>query len=195
MWRGGHRQPDLRPITSRRQRFAGHQFDRRPVLTEEARCVVEIARLHANTAGLSAGSIRYLKVKIEADCFRIFFDRLIISAHLVSPPFCVAHISFTILIFVGRDYGAVECDTHLYSYKRPSDGLTTAMRNSGKLKPAHAHAVLRLVTAYLVFDRVSAVNMRGGQIDVHAWDVQARASHLASQIEGDLGLSPRRAAP
>jgi hypothetical protein len=87
MWRGGHRQPDLRPVTSRRQRFAGHQFDRRPALTEEARCVVEIARLHANTAGLSAGSIRYLKVKIEADCFRIFFDRLIISAHLVSPRF------------------------------------------------------------------------------------------------------------
>jgi hypothetical protein len=73
--------------------------------------------------------------------------------------------------------------------------VTTAMRNSGKLKPANAHAVLRLVTAYLVFDRVSAVNMRGGQIDVHAWNVQLAASQLASQIEGDLGLSPRRAAP
>jgi hypothetical protein len=73
--------------------------------------------------------------------------------------------------------------------------VTTAMRRSGKLKPANAHAVLRLVTAYLVFDRVSAVNMRGGQIDVQAWSIQARASQLASQIEGDLGLSPRRSAP
>jgi hypothetical protein len=70
--------------------------------------------------------------------------------------------------------------------------VTTAMQRSGKLKPANAHAVLRLVTAYLIFDRVSAVNMRGGQIDVQAWDIQARASQLASQIEGDLGLSPRR---
>jgi hypothetical protein len=109
IWRGGHRQPDLRPVSSHRQRFASHQFDRWPVLTEEARCVVEIARLHANTAGLSAGSVRYLKVKIEADCFRIFFDRLIIAPHLVSPPFCVAHIRFMILIFVGRDCGALEC--------------------------------------------------------------------------------------
>jgi hypothetical protein len=41
--------------------------------------------LHANTAGVSAGFVRYLKVKIEADCFGIFFDRLIISAHLMSP--------------------------------------------------------------------------------------------------------------
>jgi hypothetical protein len=108
MWRGGHCQLDLRPVTSHRQRFASHQFDRWPVPTEEARCVVEIVRLHANTAGLSAGSVRYLKVKIEADCFRIGIDRLIISAHLVSPPFCVAHIRFMILIFVGRDYGALE---------------------------------------------------------------------------------------
>jgi hypothetical protein len=73
--------------------------------------------------------------------------------------------------------------------------VTSAMRRSGNLKPANAHAVLRLVTAYLIFDRVSAVNMRGGQIDVQAWDIQARASQLASQIEGDLGLSPRRCAP
>jgi hypothetical protein len=110
MWRGGrHRQPDLRPV-SRRQRFAGHQFDCWPVLTEEARCVVEIARLHANTAGVSAGFVRYLKVKIEADCFGIFFDRLIISAHSGVPPFCVAHNRFTILIIVGRDCGALRTD-------------------------------------------------------------------------------------
>jgi hypothetical protein len=60
---------------------------------------------------------------------------------------------------------------------------------------ASSHAVLRLVTAYLVFDRVSAVNMRGGQIDVQAWNVQLAASQLAGQIEGDLGLSPRRRDP
>jgi hypothetical protein len=72
--------------------------------------------------------------------------------------------------------------------------VTTAMRDSGNLKPANAHAVLRLVTAYLIFDRVSAVNMRGGQIDVHAWSIQQAASQIASQIESDLGLSPRRCA-
>jgi hypothetical protein len=113
MWRErqGHR--DLCPV-SHRQRFTGHQFDRWPILTEEACCVVEIARLYANTAGVSAGSVRYLKVKIEADCFRIPCDRLIISAHLVSPRFCVAHNRFKTLIFVRRDYGALE-----YAYDAP----------------------------------------------------------------------------
>ena len=52
---------------------------------EETPCVVEIVRLHSNAAGLSAGAIRYLKVKIEPD--RFFRDRLIIAAHLVSPRF------------------------------------------------------------------------------------------------------------
>jgi hypothetical protein len=41
--------------------------------------------LHSDAAGLSAGAVGYLKVKIEADGFRILFDRLIIAAHLVSP--------------------------------------------------------------------------------------------------------------
>jgi hypothetical protein len=72
--------------------------------------------------------------------------------------------------------------------------VTTAMRDSGKMNPANAHAVLRLVTAYLIFDRVSAINMRGGQIDVQAWSIQQAASQIASQIESDLGLSPRRCA-
>jgi hypothetical protein len=70
--------------------------------------------------------------------------------------------------------------------------ITTAMRASGTLKPANSHAVLRLVTAYLIFDRVSAVNMRGGQIDVQAWAVHLEASRLASQIEADLGFAPGR---
>jgi len=52
---------------------------------EEAPCVVEIVRLHSNAASLSAGAIRYLKVKIEPD--RVLLDRLIIAAHLVSPRF------------------------------------------------------------------------------------------------------------
>jgi hypothetical protein len=85
--RGRHRKPDLRPFSSQGQRFPSHQFDRWPVLTEEARCVVVIVRLHSNAAGFSAGAVRYLKVKIEADCIRIFLDRLIIAAHLVSPRF------------------------------------------------------------------------------------------------------------
>src|SRR5882757_3237183 len=86
MWLAGrHRKLDLRPVSSRGQRFASHQFDRWPVLAEEVRCVVVIVRLHSNAASLSAGAVRYLKVKIEADGFRILFDRLIIAAHLMSP--------------------------------------------------------------------------------------------------------------
>src|ERR1700750_2913774 len=86
MWLPGrHRKLDLRPVGSRGQRFAGHQFDRWPVLTEEVRCVVVIVRLYSDAAGLSAGAVRDLKVKIEANGFRILFDRLIIAAHLVSP--------------------------------------------------------------------------------------------------------------
>ena len=52
---------------------------------EETPCVVKIVRLHLNAASLSAGAIRYLKVKIEPD--RVLLDRLIIAAHLVSPRF------------------------------------------------------------------------------------------------------------
>jgi hypothetical protein len=56
-------------------------------LPEEVRCFAEIVRLHSNAAGLSAGVARYLKVKIEANGFRVFLDRLIIPTHLVSPRF------------------------------------------------------------------------------------------------------------
>jgi hypothetical protein len=104
-------EPDLRPVRGYGERLPSHQFDCWPVLTEEVRCVVEIVRLHSNTAGLSAGSDPYLKVKIEADGFRVFLDRLIIQTHLVSPPVCVVHFKFRIWIFVGRDYGARESAT------------------------------------------------------------------------------------
>jgi hypothetical protein len=73
-------------------------------------------------------------------------------------------------------------------------GIAAAMRDAGTLKAVNNHAMLRLVTAYLIFDRVSAVNMRGGQIDVQAWSIHQAASQIASQIESDLGLSPRRRA-
>jgi hypothetical protein len=106
--RGRHHKADLPPVGGRGQRFAGHQFDGRPILTKEACCIVIIACLHSNTAGLPAGAVRYLKVKIEADCFQIFSARLIVAAHLVSPPFCVAHFRFLIWIFVRRDCGALE---------------------------------------------------------------------------------------
>jgi hypothetical protein len=52
---------------------------------EKVRCVVVIVGLHSISAGLSAGAVRYLEVKIEADGFRIFFDRLIIATHLGPP--------------------------------------------------------------------------------------------------------------
>ena len=53
------------------------------MLTEKPPCLVEIVRLHLNATGLSAGSIRYLKMEIEAD--RFLLDRQIIAAHLISP--------------------------------------------------------------------------------------------------------------
>jgi hypothetical protein len=100
---GRHRQFNLRPGSRRGQRFARHDFYRWPVLTEEVRCVVEIVRLHSNTAGLSAGSDPYLKVKIEADGFRVSLDRLIIQTHLVSPRFA----SFTLHSGFGFSLGAI----------------------------------------------------------------------------------------
>ena len=82
---GSDRKIDLLPVRGRDQRPASHQLNRRPVLTEEVRCVVEIMRLHENAAGFSAVAVRYLKVKIEADGLRIFSDRQIIAMHLVPP--------------------------------------------------------------------------------------------------------------
>ena len=82
-----HGEHDLSSVSGHGQKFASHQFDCWPVLAENVRCVVEIARLHSNTAGLSAGTVRYLKVKIETDCLQLLFDRLAIAAHLVSPHF------------------------------------------------------------------------------------------------------------
>jgi len=100
-----HGERDLNSVSGHGQRFASHQFDCWPVLVEKVRCVVEIARLHSKL-GFSAGAVRYLKVKIEADGFRLLFDRLIIATHVVSPPFCVAHFTLMTWIFVGPDYGA-----------------------------------------------------------------------------------------
>jgi hypothetical protein len=100
-----HGERDLNSVSGHGQRFASHQFDCWPVLVEKVRCVVEIARLHSKL-GFSAGAVRYLKVKIEADGFRLLFDRLIIATHVVSPPFCVAHCTLMTWIFVGPDYGA-----------------------------------------------------------------------------------------
>jgi hypothetical protein len=72
--------------------------------------------------------------------------------------------------------------------------ITTAMGAVGTLKPVNAHAVVRLIAARIAFDRSSAAVLRGGlQIDMQAWDVQARASQIASQIEADLGFAPGRA--
>ena len=67
-----------------------------------------IVRFHTNAAGLPSGTVRYLKVKNEADCFGILFDRLIIAAHLVSPHFALRHFTFLIRIFPRHDYGALE---------------------------------------------------------------------------------------
>jgi hypothetical protein len=71
--------------------------------------------------------------------------------------------------------------------------VTAALRANRTLEPKLSHAVLRLVVTYIVCDRASAAVMRAGSpVDTHAWAVQLAASQLASQIEGDLGLSPCR---
>jgi hypothetical protein len=73
--------------------------------------------------------------------------------------------------------------------------VIAALRANGTLEPVRNHAVLRLVVAYIVCDRASAAVMRSGApVDVQAWSVHLAASQLAGQIEGDLGLSPRRGA-
>jgi hypothetical protein len=71
-------------------------------------------------------------------------------------------------------------------------GVTAAMGDKRAIRPASAHAILRLVVAYVVFDRASAAVMRSGAVDERAWGVQVAASQLAAQIERDLGLSPCR---
>jgi hypothetical protein len=109
VWRW-HRHPDRRPVGSRRsgQRFASYQLDRWPIFAKKVCCLVKIESLHSNAAGLPAVSAGNLKVKIEIDSFGVFRDRAIIVAHLVSPtPGCVAHPTFMIPIFVGRDCGAL----------------------------------------------------------------------------------------
>jgi hypothetical protein len=68
--------------------------------------------------------------------------------------------------------------------------VTTSMRSRGTLKPMNAHAVLRLVVAYIVADRSSAEILRGGAGEL-AWRTHADASRLATEIERALGLSPR----
>jgi hypothetical protein len=49
--------------------------------------VVMARRFNANTAGLSAAHIRYLKIKRVLPGFRRLFRRRLIAAHLVSPCF------------------------------------------------------------------------------------------------------------
>lgn len=68
-------------------------------------------------------------------------------------------------------------------------GITVAMDR----KPAasNAHAILRLVVAYIVHDRASAAVMRSREVDERAWAVQVTASQLAAQLERDLGILPR----
>jgi phage terminase small subunit len=71
--------------------------------------------------------------------------------------------------------------------------VTAAMRSAGTLKQVNAHAVLRLVVAYLVFDRTSEVVLRrGASIETPALEIQRKASLLATRIERELGLSPPR---
>ncbi len=73
------------------------------------------------------------------------------------------------------------------------DGLNRA----GALAPHRDHSMTRLCLAYLVFDRVVPELISDGAIDSRGelnsqWLVAQQASAMATKLEIELGLAPRR---
>jgi len=71
-------------------------------LPEECRGVVNVGRVHFDTASLSSAIVRYLKMERVGYRLRVFVGRAAFASHLVSPPSCVkpGHFKFTIWLFV-----------------------------------------------------------------------------------------------
>lgn len=83
--------------------------------------------------------------------------------------------------------------------------ITDEMREYDTLSPTNAHAVQRLVLAYVVYDRCSAAVAKSGLVDDPAEDnpkaisrvnihykVMSEAEKTAERLESQLGLSPQR---
>ncbi|WMT78855.1 P27 family phage terminase small subunit [Bradyrhizobium sp. Ash2021] len=77
--------------------------------------------------------------------------------------------------------------------------ITAAMRTADTITAANGHAIGRLVIAQTVFDRASAAVARDGAVrrvkgvdrrNPH-WMIMKQANELCSELEGQLGLSPR----
>ena len=100
------RQPHVSILAgSIRQTFAGHQFDRLPVLSEELGRFVNVGCLHLDAASPPPAAVRYLKMKGKVSRLRVFMDRLMIAAHSVSP--CFASNWDTLNLQIGFSYGAI----------------------------------------------------------------------------------------
>lgn len=77
--------------------------------------------------------------------------------------------------------------------------ILNAMRAADTLAAANGHMVSRLVMAQIVFDRASAVVAREGAVRRvkgvdrrnPQWMILKQANELCSELEGQLGLSPR----
>jgi hypothetical protein len=91
------------------QAISSDGFDHRPVLPEKCRGVVNVGRLHLDTASLSSTVVRHLKMEPEGDRLPDFVCRPAFAAHFGVPPRCVelAHFKFTIWLFVRRVGGEV----------------------------------------------------------------------------------------
>lgn len=83
--------------------------------------------------------------------------------------------------------------------------ITAEMRDSETLSPTNAHAVQRLVLAYIVYDRCSAEVAKGGLVEEPAkenpkaiarlnihYKAMSEAEKTAERLEAQLGLSPQR---
>jgi phage terminase small subunit len=80
--------------------------------------------------------------------------------------------------------------------------LTVALAPYGTIGTENGHALMRLVVAYVRFDRATAELHRGGLITsapktgtakANIWRTEQRAAaDTALALEGELGISPRR---
>lgn len=83
--------------------------------------------------------------------------------------------------------------------------ITAEMLERETFSPANAHALLRLVLAYLVYDRCSLMVAKGGlvtepkpenpkaiaRLSIH-YKAMREAENTAERLEAQLGLSPGR---
>lgn len=79
--------------------------------------------------------------------------------------------------------------------------IVAEIRSAEKLSAANGHAILRLVVAYMTFDRSAKEVMKSGPVIEAAktkvptynpwWTTMANAASLAQSLEKELCISPR----